>query len=186
MHWPHRGHPSGSAYRMIGCRSLHEREPPSLALMNMAFGRPAPHVEWTGNGVRSDARGRLHFVRHAIERLELHLPPDEMATIEAAKLLVVELLRSQSDEDVRRWIGQGALDRVDPQTIATLAATAPSLAPGAQVVVSYEPIKDRTRVVWPDLPPTDVYDRSFMRWLWRCYLDDPNQAELKKQLTRWA
>lgn len=190
MRWPYRGPTRGSAYRMIGGRSssLDDREAPSLALMDKAFGRPAPDLEWTGNGVRSDARGRLQFVRHAIERMELRLPPEEMATIEAAKLLVLELLRSQSTADVHAWLmgGPDASARVAVDTIRTLTATVAPLEAGEQVVISYEPAKRRTRIVWPTGPATDLHDPEYMRVLWRAYLDDPTQPELKSQLTRWT
>lgn len=162
------------------------RERPPSPLIDTLFVAPTPSLEWTGDGIRRDPTGRLHFIRHAMEpgaaTATLSVP-----SVEVPKLLIVEHLRSQSHADFQAWLTEHGGDESGAAAIANgLTDSGKTLLIGEQIAIGYEPRLARTRILWPWKTFTDAHEPVFMQAIWRCYFEAAGQPELRTQLLRWT
>ncbi len=158
-------------YRLLVTRALEGEQLPPIVVETL-FVEPLPSIVWTGNGVRSDAAGRSHFVRHAIATQSARDAEDAIG-FEMPKVLLIEQLRSEGVTELRKWLDVGD-DVFDGKQLAI----------GDQIIIGYEPRRTRTRIVWPWAMHTDLTGQGPMRSIWASFFR-PSDSELARQLLRW-
>ena len=182
---------SGHPYRGI---LEHEPQGPvapiALERDDALFGCPVPILAWTGAGIRTDHRDRIHAVRHAMERsAALALRPDaeSVPKWEVPKLLAIQQLRGQPLADLRSWFIERCYSEIGTRRatiVHVLSEVRRDLSEGEHWSICYEPRGGRTTISWPWGTRAHFYDRAFMRSIWGAFFCGSSQPGLGRSLLR--